>query len=52
MEEKYYLDEKEIDFDKLIEKAQGYGYGKDSFLLRTSEACKVLEDNGHKVEHK
>ena len=47
---KWFLDGEEVPFQKIIREARKYGYGEGEEILLTSEASKVLEENGHDVK--
>lgn len=48
----WYLDDELVIFITIIHKAKEYGYNPESGILLTSEASRILEKNGHKVECK
>jgi hypothetical protein len=46
----YLLDGERVDFSVIIDKAKAYGYCGNSCILTTSEAARVLRENGHTIE--
>ena len=48
----WYLDDEVVTATTLIHKAEEYGYNPEDKILLTSEASRILEQNGHKVECK
>lgn len=48
----WFLDGKEVDFRVIVRKAREYGYESTSGIYLTSEASRILEDNGHQIKCK